>query len=353
MEFHKGVAYNFSGRSAFVLGGVGYGYATESVWALVFATLASQPVSTVTSYFIHSYRPRPQFDRGAASELFDYGKWVFGSEGLTFLINEGDDAFVGWALGSYALGVYQLAYRISNAPTTEITHPIQRLRSPPIRKFRETSTPSDGGASLLYASIRSSPFPPPRGSWSSPRCSSLWFSGRDGGNVVVPMQPLAAYASLRSSRSATVPLFRAIGRPDLDTEVRLLKLALLVPPLYPAAQRFGLPGVAAAVLGHAVIAAPVASYLAVESVGGDVETFTRALSYSRSEASSWAVVFLVCDRLGGLPPVAELILLVVLGVVAYGVLMLSLERQFGIGLTDIYATIQRASGGRRAALSNY
>ena len=341
LEFHRDVAYNFSGRIAFVLVGVGYGYATESVWALVFATLASQTVSTVASYFVHSYRPQLQFDRGAASELFNYGKWVFGSEGLMFLINEGDDAFVGWALGSYALGVYQLAYRISNAPTTEITHPIQRVTFPAYSKVQENVTSLREGYFTTVRLITFISFPAAVGLAVVAPLFVPVVLGSGWGDVVVPMQLFAAYAALRSFRSATVPLFRAIGRPDLDTKVRLLKLALLVPAIYPAAQWFGLPGVAAAILGHALIAAPVASYIAVRSVDGDPVAFVRILSYPLFGSSVMGgVVFFARDYLVGVPAVVELFLLTVLGAVAYGVVMLWLERQLEIGLIDICSTIQ-------------
>ena len=341
LEFDKDVAYNFSGRVAFVLVGVGYGYATRSVWALVFAAIASQTVSTAASYLVHSYRPRPRFDRAAAAELFDYGKWVFGSEGLMFLINEGDDAFVGWALGSYALGVYQLSYRISNAATTEITHPIQRVAFPAYSKVQGNVNALRRGYFTTVRLITLVSFPASAGIAVVAPLFVPVVLGPGWGDVVVPMQLFAAYAALRSFRSATVPLFRAINRPDLDTKVRLLKLALILPFIYPASERFGLPGVAAVILGHAVVAAPVASYVAVRSIDGSPSTFGRLLAYPLfgSVVMGGAVLF-ARERLVGLPAVAELVLLVALGAVVYAGVMLGLERRLGIGLADVYATVR-------------
>ncbi|ESP87361.1 lipopolysaccharide biosynthesis protein [Candidatus Halobonum tyrrellensis] len=343
LDFRRDVAYNFSGRVAFVLVGVGYGYATRSVWALVFATLASQVVSTAASYAIHPYRPRPRFDREAAAELFDYGKWVFGSEALMFLINEGDDAFVGWALGSYALGVYQLAYRVSNAPTTEITHPIQRVAFPAYSKVQGNVESLREGYFTTVRLITLVSFPAAVGIGVVAPLFVPVVLGSGWGAAVVPMQLLAAYAALRSFRSATVPLFRAVNRPDLDTKVRLLKLALLVPFIYPAAQRFGLPGVAAVVLGHAGIAAPVASYAAVRSVDGEFRAFARLLSFPLfGSAVMGGVVLLVRDRIVGVPAIAELILLVITGAVVYAAVMLGLERRLGIGLDEMYTAVQNS-----------
>ena len=49
-------------------------------------------------------------------ELNNYGKWIAGSNFLQFVYSQGDDLLVGRMLGTTSLGLYQLAYRISNLP---------------------------------------------------------------------------------------------------------------------------------------------------------------------------------------------------------------------------------------------
>ena len=343
LEFDKDVAYKFSGRLAFTVVGVGYGALTESVWALVFATLASQSVRVVVSYLIHDYRPWLRFDRAAAAELFDYGKWVFGSEWLMFLINEGDDVFVGWILGPFALGIYQLSYRLANAPTTEITHPIQRVVFPTYSQLQDDHPSLRRGYYATVRLITVVSFPAAAGLIVVAPVFVPSVLGPDWAPVVVPMQLLAAYAALRSFRSATVPLFRAVGRPDLDTKIRLLKLALLAPAIYPASQAFGLEGVAFVVFAHALIAAPVASLVAVRLIDGVFVDFLRLLAFPLlGSAVMAAVVFAVRERLTGLPGVVELLVLIAVGAVVYGVVMFGLERQVGIGLDEMYRTIRNS-----------
>jgi len=136
LEFHKQFAYMFSG--ALVNAGVAIlaAFLLRSVWALVFGLLAGNLMRMVVSYFIHPYRPHIHFSRKQFKELFGFGKWIFGSSMLVFLITQGDDIFVGRLLGIAALGFYQLAYRISNMPTTEITHVISQVT------FRPQTLPS-------------------------------------------------------------------------------------------------------------------------------------------------------------------------------------------------------------------
>lgn len=341
LEFDKDVAYKLSGRLAFTVVGVGYGALTQSVWALVFATLASQSVRSVVSYLVHDYRPSPRFDRAAAAELFDYGKWVFGSEWLMFLINEGDDVFVGWILGPFALGIYQLSYRLANAPTTEITHPIQRVVFPTYAELQDDHGSLRRGYYATVRLITVVSFPAAAGLAVVAPVFVDTVLGSAWAPVVVPLQLLAAYAALRSFRSATVPLFRAINRPDLDTKIRLLKLALLAPVIYPASQAFGLEGVAFVVFAHALVAAPVASYIAVRQIDGVFRDFLRLLSFPLvGSAVMAAVVLLVREQVTGVPGAVELGVLVVVGAVVYGVVMFALERRIGIGLDEIYRTIR-------------
>lgn len=341
LEFRRDVAYKLSSRFVFVLVGLGVGYETRSVWALVFAVLASKVASVVVSYLVHSYRPGLRFDRSAAAELFGYGKWIFGSEGLSFLINQGDDAFVGWALGSTSLGIYQLSYQLSNAPATEITHPIQRVLFPAYSKIQDDVSLLRQGYLTTVGVITLLSFPASVGIVVVAPVFVRAVLGPAWLGMIVPMQLFGVYAALRSFRSATVPLFRAIGRPDLDTKIRVLKLALIVPFIYPASQAFGVSGVALVVLGHTVVVAPIASYVAVRSVEGRMATFGRTLSYpALGSLVMGAVVYGLRERIDAIPLFAELLVLVLVGAMAYAVVMLGLERRFGIGLARLFRIVQ-------------
>lgn len=337
LEFHRDVAYRLSSRIVFVVVGVGLGYAVRSVWALVLAMLASNVTSLVLSYLVHPYRPWPRFDRSAAAELFGYGKWIFGSEGLSFLINEGDDAFVGWALGSAALGIYQLSYRLSNAPTTEITHPIQRVLFPTYSKVQDDTAALRRGYFTTIQVITLLSFPASVGIVIVAPVFVPAVLGSGWTEAVVPMQVFAVYAAVRSFRSATVPLFRAINHPEYDTKLRVLKLALLLPFIYPASQAFGVRGVAFVVLGHSLVVAPIASYVAVRAIEGRVATFVRTVTYPAAGSIAMGViVYALRERVDGIPLVVELSLLVLTGGLAYVSVMVVAERQFGIGLDSLY-----------------
>jgi O-antigen/teichoic acid export membrane protein len=164
--------------------------------------------------------------------------------------------------------------------------------------------------------------------------------GPDWLGMIVPIQLLGAYAVVRSIRSPTVPLFRAIDRPDYDTKIRLLKLLLIGSFIYPASQLFGVAGVALVILGHTLVVAPIASYVAVRSVEGRMVAFGRALFYPAVGSTVMgAVVYGLRERIVGVPLAAELLLLVLAGGLVYVGVVLVLERQFGVGLGQLYQVV--------------
>lgn len=100
----------------------------RSHWALVGGMLAMRVTGLVLSYRMHPYRPRLCWS--AASELFNYSKWLLLNNALIFLNNRGTDFVVGRFSGAQSLGLYSVAYEVANLPTTELVFPISRAVFP-------------------------------------------------------------------------------------------------------------------------------------------------------------------------------------------------------------------------------
>lgn len=88
----------------------------RSIWALVAGTFCSTLVGTVLS---HAWLPgnanRWQWDAEAFREIFHFGKWIFASSILGFLVNNGDRLLLGGLITTTALGVYAIAYLLFSA----------------------------------------------------------------------------------------------------------------------------------------------------------------------------------------------------------------------------------------------
>jgi O-antigen/teichoic acid export membrane protein len=130
LEFNKQFSYEFSATLVDLTVAITLAFILRNVWALVWGGLAASLVRLVLSYVLHPHRPRMRIDREGFQELFGFGKWVLTSGILVFLVTQGDDILVGKLLGVTALGLYQMAYTLSNLPATEVTHMISKVTFP-------------------------------------------------------------------------------------------------------------------------------------------------------------------------------------------------------------------------------
>lgn len=343
LEFHKEFVYNLSGRIVYVAIAIPYAYVYQSVWALVIGYLANRVTTLAVSYLISDYRPRPVFEAAFARELLDYGKWIFGSSVLTFLVNEGDDAFVSWFLGASSLGLYQLAYRLSNAPATEITHTISRVVFPTYSKLQDdVDTLREGYLSTLTL-ITFISIPAGVGIVFALPPFVEAFLGEEWRPMILPGQILAAYGVLHSFRTAAVPLFRAVGHPDYDTKIRALKLAFVVAFIYPAAEAYGLAGVSLVIVGNSLVANPVTQFLAMRLVEGRLRELVPVFAYPAVGSAVMAAAIVAVQRSVVFPwSLLEFATVVVVGMAVYAGGMLLVDRHSSYDIRSVLNRIRTA-----------
>ena len=233
LEFNKQFVYQLSGTLANFIVAVSAVLILRNVWALVFGSLAGSFVGFIASYLIHPYRPHLSFHFGKAKELFGFGKWILGSSILIFLITQGDDAFVGKFLGVAALGFYQLAYRISNMPATEITHVISQVTFPAYSKLQD-NIPKLREAYLKVLQVTAFLSFPVAGLIFvlAPDFTRI-FLGQKWMPAVPVMQVLAIFGATRALNATNGPIFYALRKPQVATGISLIQLIFLTIIIYP------------------------------------------------------------------------------------------------------------------------
>ena len=242
LEFNKQFIYQLSGTLADFIVAISAALILRSVWALVFGLLAGNAVRCFVSYLVHPYRPHLSLDLGKAKELFGFGKWVLGSSILVFLITQGDDIFVGKLLGATALGFYQMAYRISNMPATEITHVISQVTFPAYSKLQD-NIPKLREAYLKVLQLTAFLSFPIAGLIFvlAPDFTKI-FLGEKWMPMVPAMQVLVFAGLVRSIAATTGPIFHAVGKPKIDTKWQIVRLFALAALIYPFTIKWGILG---------------------------------------------------------------------------------------------------------------
>jgi O-antigen/teichoic acid export membrane protein len=277
LEFNKQFIYEFSGTLFDLSIAITLAFILRNVWALVWGGLAGNFIRLLMSYLLHPYRPRLKIKKSEVIELVHFGKWIVGSGIIGFLINQGDDIFVGKILGITALGIYQMAYLLSNLPATEITHvvsqvtfpaysklqkSIQRLRNSYFKVLKITmffSAPLAGGIFIL-----------------SPEFTQI-FMGTKWLPMVSAMKVLVVAGLVRSIAGTTGPIFYAVGNPKTETKWQAFRVILMALLIYPFTLRWGILGTSIVVLLNTLIATVGFSFEVVRVIKCKLNHFLKII----------------------------------------------------------------------------
>jgi len=115
---------------------LGWALIHPSLWALVGGRLASEAARMGASYFfLPELRPRFTLDKECLRELFAFGRWILIGTALTFLANQSDRLILGKLVSAATLGVYGIAFTLSDLPRQVIGLFCSRIGYPFIAKF--------------------------------------------------------------------------------------------------------------------------------------------------------------------------------------------------------------------------
>ncbi|MCL6557887.1 MAG: lipopolysaccharide biosynthesis protein [Firmicutes bacterium] len=253
LEFHKQFIYMLTGTLADFAVAILAALLLRNAWALAYGLLAGNVVRMVVSYLVCPYHPRLQLEVNKARELHSFGRWIFASSILVFLLNHGDDVLVGKLLGTVALGLYQMAYAISNLPATEITHVVSQVTFPTYSKLQDSFLKLRRGYLQTFYSVAVVSLPLAGAIVVFARDFTLLFLGKQWLEMIPALQVLTIWGVIRSLGAMTAPLWQAVGKPYLSTVFQLAKLVLLCALIYPLTQRWGILGTAVAVTTESVL----------------------------------------------------------------------------------------------------
>jgi len=279
LEFDKQFVYLLSGTIADFVVAVSAALILRSVWALVFGSLAVAIVRLIVSYLIHPYRPRLSFDLYQAKELFSFGKWILGSSILVFLVFQGDDIFVGKLLGVTLLSFYQMAYRFSNAPATEIAHVISNVTFPAYSKLQD-NLPSLRQAFLKTLKLTAF--------ISIPLAGGIFILAPEFTNMflgekwmpMVPILQILVFAGLLNSIGATAgTIFQSVGKPQIDTKWQLIRLFVLATSIYPLSIQWGIMGTSISVLLALIVSTAGKSFMVVKITQCGMREYGKVLVF--------------------------------------------------------------------------
>ncbi len=231
---------------------------THSAWALVVASLVGSLTTVVASYLVRGFRPGFCLDGDALRPLFAFGRWVFMANLLNFVSVNGDDLLVGRFAGTRSLGLYRMAYRLANVPTTEVSHVIARVAFPALSKAEREAGNRIGELFrrvLMLTTGVAAPLSVLLGVLAWDLVPALL--GPQWREASLPLAIMAGAGFLRAVAASGGPLFLAVDKAYWDTAMQAVRSVVLLVGVVILIGPYGISGAALASLISVLLALPV------------------------------------------------------------------------------------------------
>jgi O-antigen/teichoic acid export membrane protein len=122
-----------------------------TIWALVAGRILADITRMIVSYrMIPEIRPRFTWDPESVRELVSFGRWILIGTALTFIALQSDRLILAKLVSFQMLGVYGIAFALSDIPRQIITQFCSRVGFPFVAKFSDRPRPEYREILLKY-----------------------------------------------------------------------------------------------------------------------------------------------------------------------------------------------------------
>lgn len=234
---------------------------THSALSLVYGLLAGAIFEVFASHLFVKPNPRLKFVKDKLKLIIKRGKWVTFAGIFNYLFENIDDAVVGRLLNTTYLGTYQIAYKVSSLPMTEVSDVIQKVTFPVYSKMAEDKERLKKAfiKSLLATSIAVLPIGLILFFFSQEVVLILlgpkWLS------VVPVIKVLSFFGVVRAITETTYPLFLSLKKQKYVSIITLFSILGLIITIFPLVKNFDIVGAGFSSLTGALFAIPITVYL--------------------------------------------------------------------------------------------
>lgn len=233
---------------------------THSVYSLVWGLIAGALLEVTLSFVLLRPIPRWVIHKDYFKEIFHKGKWVTASGIFNYFAQEGDSVAVGRIIGTSALGIYQMAYKISTLPISEVTDVVSKVVFPVYAIIEEDRArlklafmKSTLTISIVAIAVGMILF-------LFPKEIVLVVLGDKWLSVVPVLRVLTVYGVLRAISGSASALFLGVGMQKYVTNMTFLRFTALAITIYPLVKAFGIVGAGYSALISVLIEIPIILY---------------------------------------------------------------------------------------------
>jgi O-antigen/teichoic acid export membrane protein len=225
--------------------GIAMALAGFGAWALVGQLVGSAVLSAAMLWWVSPWRPGRQVSWAHFRELFSFGIHIVGSDLLTFLSRNTDNLLIGVFLGTSALGLYAVGYRLLEFSQTILVNVARKIAFPAFSRLQADRDRMLRAHLKLTRVASLTTFPAYIGlALIAPELTILVFGAQYSESGIIASILLVSGPVL-SLRTFNLSLLTATGHPDIAFRFRLVTTVTNVVG-FAIAVSFGLYAVAAA-----------------------------------------------------------------------------------------------------------
>lgn len=344
LEFQRRFVYRAIPRVTELAVSVVAAFATRSAIALAIGWTAGRVAEVIASYVSHPYRPGLRWDRRRVARLYRFGVWILGSQILIYFTLNLDDIVVGRLVGAAALGLYQVAFTLSQLTTTEITQVVNQVAFPAYAKLQDSPQRLRRAylSSLRFVALLA--FPVALGLWFLSEEVIRVFLGTQWLPMLPAFEVLLLWGLIRSLLATTGPLFNGIGKPRMATRIQFAQLLILAAIIIPLTSRWDIVGAAWATVLAAIIPGTWAAWAAGREAHARGHELLEAVAFPGMAAAIMLAALTAVEYLTArLADAAMLIWAPAIGVLVYFLVIEGFRRLFGFAPDGLLGGVSRSS----------
>jgi O-antigen/teichoic acid export membrane protein len=233
----------------------------RSVWALVAGSLASSIARMLLSHFwLPGTFDRWRWERSAVTEIFGFGKWIFLSSILGFLVNNSDRLLLGGMIDASLLGIYSIAITIYGLLEQILTRVIGTAAFPALSEIaRDRPTDLKAGYHKFHSVIAGAAYF---------MAGCLMMSGQGLIELLYDqryvqagrMLEILAVGLLATPMQISIQCFMALGLPQIHSRILFVRLTGLLLALPAGFYFFGMVGALAGIVFSQLVGLPIVSF---------------------------------------------------------------------------------------------
>ena len=233
---------------------------TRSASSLVWGMIAGVVFEIAISHLFIRPKPKLSLEKAKLNKVVNRGKWITMAGIFEYLFREGDDIVVGKLLNTTALGIYQVAYKISTLPITEVADTVIKVTLPVYVKISDEKARLRKAFTKTMLVVLAITLPIGLILYIFSREVVLLLLGPNWISAVSVLKILAGFGVIRALTITTHPLFLAVKKQNYLTATTLVGIFGLAITIFPLVGTYGIEGAGLSALIGSILAIPLYIY---------------------------------------------------------------------------------------------